>query len=149
MCKGSRGLLTKIVDVMKKEPTTSTFRLWFVSVYFFILSFSHTISCSHNFTVISSCCVLLCTQCWLWGVVHSVLLLEGWCTQCYTLRCGALNVAPWRVVHLMLHPEAWCTQCCTLNGGAPNVAPWGLDGQVVLIQTCRVQVHTFKPQIKG
>ncbi|BFZ19840.1 hypothetical protein BsWGS_22880 [Bradybaena similaris] len=29
MCKGSRGLLTKIVDVMKKEPTTSTFRLWF------------------------------------------------------------------------------------------------------------------------
>ncbi|XP_005093556.1 short transient receptor potential channel 4-associated protein isoform X1 [Aplysia californica] len=29
MCKGSRGLLTKIVEVMKKEPTTSTFRLWF------------------------------------------------------------------------------------------------------------------------
>ncbi|BFZ19837.1 hypothetical protein BsWGS_22878 [Bradybaena similaris] len=28
MCKGSRGLLTKIVDVMKKEPTTSTFRFW-------------------------------------------------------------------------------------------------------------------------
>lgn len=29
MCRGSRGLLTKIVEVMKKEPTTSTFRLWF------------------------------------------------------------------------------------------------------------------------
>ena len=28
MCKGSRGLLTKIVDVMKKEPTASTFRFW-------------------------------------------------------------------------------------------------------------------------
>ncbi|XP_005093557.1 short transient receptor potential channel 4-associated protein isoform X2 [Aplysia californica] len=28
MCKGSRGLLTKIVEVMKKEPTTSTFRFW-------------------------------------------------------------------------------------------------------------------------
>ena len=26
MCKGARGLLTKIVEVMKKEPTTSTFR---------------------------------------------------------------------------------------------------------------------------
>ncbi|KAI8746483.1 short transient receptor potential channel 4-associated protein-like isoform X1 [Biomphalaria glabrata] len=29
MCRGSKGLLTKIVEVMKKEPTTSTFRLWF------------------------------------------------------------------------------------------------------------------------
>ncbi|XP_052230247.1 short transient receptor potential channel 4-associated protein-like [Dreissena polymorpha] len=28
MCRGSKGLLTKIVDVMKKEPTTSTFRFW-------------------------------------------------------------------------------------------------------------------------
>ncbi|XP_061163196.1 short transient receptor potential channel 4-associated protein-like isoform X2 [Saccostrea echinata] len=28
MCKGSKGLLTKIVEVMKKEPTTSTFRFW-------------------------------------------------------------------------------------------------------------------------
>ncbi|RUS72825.1 hypothetical protein EGW08_019418 [Elysia chlorotica] len=28
MCKGARGLLTKIVEVMKKEPTTSTFRFW-------------------------------------------------------------------------------------------------------------------------
>ena len=28
MCTGSRGLLTKIVDVMKQEPTTSTFRFW-------------------------------------------------------------------------------------------------------------------------
>ena len=26
MCKGSKGLLTKIVEVMKKEPTASTFR---------------------------------------------------------------------------------------------------------------------------
>ncbi|XP_046354542.1 short transient receptor potential channel 4-associated protein-like isoform X1 [Haliotis rubra] len=28
MCRGSKGLLTKIVEVMKKEPTTSTFRFW-------------------------------------------------------------------------------------------------------------------------
>jgi Trpc4-associated protein len=28
MCKGSKGLLTKIVEVMKKEPTASTFRFW-------------------------------------------------------------------------------------------------------------------------
>ncbi|ESO95002.1 hypothetical protein LOTGIDRAFT_215160 [Lottia gigantea] len=28
MCHGSKGLLTKIVEVMKKEPTTSTFRFW-------------------------------------------------------------------------------------------------------------------------
>ena len=26
MCRGSKGLLTKVVDVMKKEPTASTFR---------------------------------------------------------------------------------------------------------------------------
>ncbi|XP_074645755.1 short transient receptor potential channel 4-associated protein-like [Tubulanus polymorphus] len=28
MCKGKKGLLSKIVDVMKKEPTASTFRFW-------------------------------------------------------------------------------------------------------------------------
>lgn len=28
MCKGNKGLLTKIVEVMKKEPTASTFRFW-------------------------------------------------------------------------------------------------------------------------
>ncbi|KAL4234774.1 Short transient receptor putative channel 4-associated protein [Mactra antiquata] len=28
MCRGNKGLLTKIVEVMKKEPTTSTFRFW-------------------------------------------------------------------------------------------------------------------------
>lgn len=28
MCRGSKGLLTKIVEVMKKEPTASTFRFW-------------------------------------------------------------------------------------------------------------------------
>ncbi|KAK3605673.1 hypothetical protein CHS0354_013470 [Potamilus streckersoni] len=28
MCRGSKGLLTKIVEVLKKEPTTSTFRFW-------------------------------------------------------------------------------------------------------------------------
>ncbi|XP_064640748.1 short transient receptor potential channel 4-associated protein-like isoform X2 [Lineus longissimus] len=28
MCKGRKGLLSKIVDVMKKEPTASTFRFW-------------------------------------------------------------------------------------------------------------------------
>ena len=28
MCKGTQGLLTKIVEVLKKEPTTSTFRFW-------------------------------------------------------------------------------------------------------------------------
>ncbi|ELU14681.1 hypothetical protein CAPTEDRAFT_176924 [Capitella teleta] len=28
MCRGSKGLLTKVVDVMKKEPTASTFRFW-------------------------------------------------------------------------------------------------------------------------
>eukprot|EP00918_Siedleckia_nematoides_P024820 GHVU01053597.1.p1 GENE.GHVU01053597.1~~GHVU01053597.1.p1 ORF type:complete len:770 (-),score=71.82 GHVU01053597.1:2839-5148(-) len=28
MCKGSRGLLSKVVEVMKKEPTASTFRFW-------------------------------------------------------------------------------------------------------------------------
>ena len=28
MCRGSRGLLSKIVEVMKKEPTASTFRFW-------------------------------------------------------------------------------------------------------------------------
>ncbi|KAK2149750.1 hypothetical protein LSH36_438g02046 [Paralvinella palmiformis] len=28
MCQGSKGLLTKIVEVMKKEPTASTFRFW-------------------------------------------------------------------------------------------------------------------------
>lgn len=28
MCRGSKGLLTKIVDVLKKEPTASTFRFW-------------------------------------------------------------------------------------------------------------------------
>ena len=26
MCRGNRGLLTKIVDIMKNEPTVSTFR---------------------------------------------------------------------------------------------------------------------------
>ena len=30
MCRGNRGLLTKIVDVMKKEPTASTFRYTFM-----------------------------------------------------------------------------------------------------------------------
>jgi len=28
MCRGTQGLLTKIVEVLKKEPTTSTFRFW-------------------------------------------------------------------------------------------------------------------------
>jgi len=28
MCKGKEGLITKIVEVMKKEPTSSTFRFW-------------------------------------------------------------------------------------------------------------------------
>ena len=28
MCQGTQGLLTKIVDVLKKEPTQSTFRFW-------------------------------------------------------------------------------------------------------------------------
>ncbi|KAL8560898.1 hypothetical protein ACOMHN_059082 [Nucella lapillus] len=28
MCRGSKGLLSKIVEVMKKEPPTSTFRFW-------------------------------------------------------------------------------------------------------------------------
>lgn len=28
MCRGSKGLLTKVVEVMKKEPTASTFRFW-------------------------------------------------------------------------------------------------------------------------
>jgi len=28
MCRGTQGLLTKIVEVLKKEPTSSTFRFW-------------------------------------------------------------------------------------------------------------------------
>lgn len=28
MCKGKEGLITKMVEVMKKEPTSSTFRFW-------------------------------------------------------------------------------------------------------------------------
>ena len=28
MCQGTQGLLTKIIDVLKKEPTQSTFRFW-------------------------------------------------------------------------------------------------------------------------
>ncbi|XP_014671156.1 PREDICTED: short transient receptor potential channel 4-associated protein-like isoform X2 [Priapulus caudatus] len=28
MCRGTKGLLTKIVEVLKKEPTASTFRFW-------------------------------------------------------------------------------------------------------------------------
>ena len=28
MCRGAKGLLTKVVEVMKKEPTASTFRFW-------------------------------------------------------------------------------------------------------------------------
>ena len=28
MCKGKEGLITKLVEVMHKEPTSSTFRFW-------------------------------------------------------------------------------------------------------------------------
>lgn len=65
MCKGSKGLLTKIVEVMKKEPTTSTFRFWLARAVESYLR-GNTSYCDQVFLMrrglLQVSCLLLCRE---------------------------------------------------------------------------------------
>lgn len=83
MCRGSKGLLTKIVEVMKKEPTASTFR------YFF--SIHQIVSHALLMFLISS---RVCSRFWLARAVESYLRGNtSYCDQIFLLRRGLLQVS--------------------------------------------------------